>query len=98
MRKTKALKGKRGSKKWCPIVEVKWRDAAAGSNWIAGAAIDPEPCTAVGYLTERTRNKIVLIQCFAKDGDTLGRLAIPAPWVTEVRVAGHSREVSREGK
>ena len=74
-----------------PMVEVIWEDSAAaeGSFWRPGdRTISPVMIRSVGYVHERTKKKLVLIDGYhsaIEDSQVSGLQVIPASAIRKVR-------------
>lgn len=74
-----------------PIVEVIWEDAASPhvDQWegLAEARkFNPPRCRAVGYLIEKTPQKLVLVGLISTDLDVGMKFVLPRGCVREVRM------------
>jgi hypothetical protein len=69
------------------MVLVEWLDTTNGAGWYDLSDIADEQPTlvkTVGFLVQKDKKKVVLTASLS-EGEGLGYVAIPAPWVKRIK-------------
>ena len=71
------------------VVEVQWVDAASHGRWRVAEEVKdviPAKSFTVGYLAEKTKECVKIVQNMNEFGHMADVIAIPAPWVTTIKI------------
>lgn len=67
-------------------VEIEWVDAISYSNmWVARDSKESLAlCRSVGYLVKKNKEKVVIAQSSASDGDVMNKFVIPRGCIKKI--------------
>lgn len=67
------------------LIEIEWVDSTSSTGWEHDTDLELSTCKTVGYMTRKTKDKIVLAQSVSDSGNVGNKFAISKGCITAIK-------------